>query len=203
MIRVTELLRWSGESEPIPDYPHVRKAMERGTAVHAISLDVEDRLELDLDLLLLKREPKRTTDDYINESLPEWVRGYARAVKKFNKDYRPRWIEKEQRKVDIELGISGCPDRICVIDEKVSLIDYKTGNNYPWHRLQLALYQILVERAGIQIEQRVNVYLYSSGRYRVGIHNNIKDIHDAWLIINKYKRYKENKPKVLGEGCKP
>jgi CRISPR/Cas system-associated exonuclease Cas4 (RecB family) len=193
MIRVTELLRWSGEAEPIPDYPHVRKAMERGTAVHDMSLNLEDRLDL---------QPDKPVEDYINE-LPEWIRGYANAVRRFNEDYRPRWIEKELRKVDIELGISGCPDRICVIDEKVSLIDYKTGNNYPWHRLQLALYQILVERAGIQIEQRVNVYLYSSGRYRVGIHNNIKDIHDAWLIINKYKRYKENKPKTLGEGRKP
>ena len=79
-----------------------------------------------------------------------------------------------------------------------AVFDYKTGNEYDWHRLQLALYSILIERDASEknynvyqdnpffVTKRVSVYLGKDGTSRTVVHDNKKDIAEAWSLIQRY-----------------
>jgi CRISPR/Cas system-associated exonuclease Cas4 (RecB family) len=180
MIRVTELLRWAGVTSPIPDTPAVQAALVRGTAVHEHSVQIEPHV---VD----------GTDRQFIATLPESLRGYGHAVAQFTKQFSPVWDEVEVRKDDAVIGLTGCPDRVGMMSGERVIIDYKTGGMAKWHRLQLALYAILVERCGVngrtdyRIDKRMNVYLAADGSYRLDSHRTQQDILDAWKIITRYK----------------
>ena len=180
MIRVTELLRWAGVTSPIPDTPAVQAALVRGTAVHEHSVWIE---------LHVRAE----TDREFIDTLPASLRGYCHAVAQFSKQFSPNWDDVEVRKDDHVIGLTGCPDRVGTINGERMIIDYKTGGMAKWHRLQLALYAILVERCGVKgdmnyrIDKRMNVYLAADGSFRLDSHRAQQDILDAWRIITRYK----------------
>jgi RecB family exonuclease len=180
MIRVTELLRWAGVTSPIPDTPAVQAALVRGTAVHEYSVQIEPHVVAG-------------TDRQFISTLPASLRGYGHAVAQFTQQFSPNWDEVEVRKDDTVIGLTGCPDRVGTINGERMIIDYKTGGMAKWHRLQLALYAILVERCGVngdkgyRIDKRMNVYLAADGSFRLDSYRAQQDIFDAWRIITRYK----------------
>ena len=181
MIRVTELLRWAGVAPPFPDIPAVRAALTRGTAVHEASVEIEERVATG------------TVGTYLM-ALPDGLRGYGQAVSQFAKDFVPAWDEVEVQKQDHVIGLSGTPDRVGLMRGERVILDYKTGGVAGWHRLQLALYSILVERCGVQgndayrIDKRINVYLSKDGKYTLRTHRSQQDIIEAYQLITRFQK---------------
>ena len=175
MIRVTELLRWGGITSPLPDTAVVKAAAERGTEVHRLSLQVEDMAHLDNKVW--------TTTELI---VPEALLGYCKAVLAFHKQFKPQWKQREVRIDDEELGLTGCPDRYGTLTVQSVVLDYKTGPPQKWHRLQLALYAILLKRFGRKTDKRMAVYLKKDGTFSIEQYDNALDITQAWNLINRY-----------------
>ena len=184
MIRVTELLRWAGVTTPIPNTPALRAALVRGTAVHAHSIEIELHVA-------------DGTGEAFIDTVPQPLHGYCHAVAQFAQQFAPKWDEVEARKDDPSIYLTGCPDRVGVINGERVIIDYKTGGMSQWHRVQLALYQILVERCGVngdrsyRIDKRMNVYLAADGSYRLDSYRTQQDILNAWKIITRYVNHQE------------
>ena len=171
MIRVTELLRWGNYTSEIPNVPAVQEALKRGTAVHESSLEIEPNPE------------------YVNQ-MPTIFQGYGEAVSKYHEKFQPVWLFREERIDDEELGITGCPDRYGEINGQLAVMDYKTGASQSWHKLQLALYAILLGRQNHQTEIRVCVYLQSDGTFSVQRHTSNVDLVTGWSLINDWSKEK-------------
>ena len=175
MIRVTDLLRWGGITSPLPDTAVVKAAAERGTTVHRLSLQVEDMAHLDNKVW--------TTTELI---VPEALLGYCKAVLAFHQQFKPQWKLREVRIDDEPLCITGCPDRYGILNGKSVVLDYKTGPPQKWHRLQLALYAILLKRDMRPTDQRIAVYLKKDGTFSLEQRDSALDIAHAWNLINRY-----------------
>jgi len=176
MIRVTDLLRWGGITSPLPDTAVVKAAAERGTTVHRLSLRVEDIAHLDNKVW--------TTTELV---VPEAVLGYCQAVLAFHKQFKPHWKLREVRIDDEALRLTGCPDRYGILDGKNVVLDYKTGPPQKWHRLQLALYTILLKRQhSAHPDQRIAVYLKKDGTFSLEQHDRDLDLAQGWNLINRY-----------------
>jgi ATP-dependent exoDNAse (exonuclease V) beta subunit len=198
LTRVTYLLQRAGICKEIPDTPQLRHAARRGTRVHSLS-EIFDRhfdsqgLSL-MGLELRGREAYSLTNDEHAGAINRIDRGfdttlipYLRALQQFRVEFPIRYTRIEERIDDVGLGLSGCPDRVGVQpDGTVTLVDYKTGNEYPWHRYQLALYAVLLDRIDIKVTQRVDAYLQKDGSSFFTVHDSAVDIAEAWAIINKY-----------------
>jgi hypothetical protein len=194
MIRVTELLRRYGVAPEFPNVPAVRAAANRGTVVHELSLRIED-LHRDGDISSVRR---------FIEGLDPLVRPYVQGVHEFVSTFNPVWVMREQRLVDDEILLCGTPDRYGSIQRQVVhenlrhtkhatykrnvVIDFKTSSPKSWHRYQVALYSILIERSfpDIKVDERWCVYLHKRGSFQVEIHKSNMDIVKAWNIINRY-----------------
>jgi hypothetical protein len=74
------------------------------------------------------------------------------------------------------------------------VLDYKTGAAQKWHRLQLALYSILLERDKHPTVARLAVYLKNDGTYSMTQHDSALDITQAWNLINRYLDQDRMKP---------
>jgi hypothetical protein len=190
LIRVTELLRWGGIVKPIPDLPRIRTALKRGTAVHEWSLKIED-------------------DDSCIQDMPSELQGYGSAIQKVNKELRPNWKMREQRIDDVELGITGCPDRCgLVLDNEFVVLDYKTGQSHEWHKMQLAIYSILIKRwtesnsrgeVSLEPKVRLNAYLKPDGTFAIESHLSRVDMIRAWSLINRWREYNSQMSLLKGE----
>jgi ATP-dependent exoDNAse (exonuclease V) beta subunit len=170
MIRVTELLRWCGVTSSIPNLPIIKAAMERGTLVHQWSLLIEDSADSD---------KLGELDNCFNQITAD-IQGYAKAVANFHTKFRPTWISREVRIQDEELGVSGCPDRYGEIRGELVVLDFKTGQSYKWHRMQVALYAILLQRQQSPTNDRWCVYLRPDGSFSLQRHNSKLDLVRAW-----------------------
>tara|TARA_R110000824_G_scaffold219743_7_gene406740 strand:- start:1105 stop:1716 length:612 start_codon:yes stop_codon:yes gene_type:complete len=176
IIRVTELLRWAGITKPIPKSAHIKKAMVRGSAVHRYSLALEDQLE----------QGDKKKANALLQTWPANLIPYGHAIMQFYSIYRPTYTQREQRITDEGIFLTGCPDRVGLVKGYRAVIDYKTGGEYKWHRLQVALYAILLERQGHITDIRMDVYLSKEGIYKQTIHKSNKDLLEAWSIIKAY-----------------
>ena len=196
--RVTSLLREAGICQKMPDTPQLRLAAKRGTRVHRIS-ETFDR-HFDSTNLCLMRLDLRGREAYsltyeehagdinrLNLGLDSTLIPYLRALQEFRVGFPIHYTSIEERIDDTGLGLSGCPDRVGTQPNgTVTLIDYKTGNEYPWHKCQLALYAVLLDRIGIKVTQRVDVYLQRDGSSFFTVHDSAVDIAEAWTIISQY-----------------
>ena len=174
MIRVTELLRWGGIVPDIPNVPAVTEALKRGTAVHEWSLEIEDKVE----------KGKRRQ---VLLAMPEKLRSYGEAVANFHEQLRPAWMDREVRIDDLELGITGCPDRYGAVRGEPTVLDFKTGQEQGWHRFQLAIYAILLKRDRRDTDARLCVYLRKDGTFRMVRHQSDVDMLAAWTLIKEWR----------------
>lgn len=121
-------------------------ARQRGKAVH-LGTQLDDEGDLD------------------EASLAPEILPYVEAHRRFKADtgFVPEMIES--RICLPRLGYAGTLDRYGTIGKQKTIVDYKTGEIYPWVRLQLAGYANgLTYPAAIQ---RLAVRLKNDGTYRV------------------------------------
>ena len=96
-------------------------AADLGTAVHA---------------LIEAQATGRPSPDLCAEAGP-----LVAAFDQFAVDHRPVWVASEQTVFSRRYGYAGTLDAICVLDNRVTLLDVKTGRGvYPEVCLQLAAY---------------------------------------------------------------
>jgi hypothetical protein len=184
IIRVTGLLRWGGITKPLPKSDHIKKALIRGSAVHRYSVGLERELV--------------SGGDSAREHLKSWPKNlipFGHAILKFHTVYQPTFTHTEERIIDEQLYLTGCPDRVGAVEGYRAVVDYKTGREYSWHRLQIALYAILLERVSLPTDIRMCVYLSREGDFRTVIHKANKDIVEACSLIKAYGEYVDGQRK--------
>jgi hypothetical protein len=142
LIRVTEAIKSvKGIMPEYPDTPEVAYGMERGTVVHE-ALSMAARGDLD----------EATLDPVIAPYLPPW--------RTWMQQSGVRVLTTEERIKNEALGLSGGIDLVCEIDSRITVVDYKTGAEEEWHRLQTALYAILWQgKVGGPTPSRGSLYL--------------------------------------------
>tara|TARA_Y100000593_G_scaffold92858_1_gene185805 strand:+ start:1542 stop:2291 length:750 start_codon:yes stop_codon:yes gene_type:complete len=122
---------WLGNA---PSYKEACKerdiAARRGTIVH------------DLCEQLLKDGTVSIPQD-INSEFGDAVAKRMMSFEFWYKQHCPEIITTEYKLYHPSLPFSGTPDIICKINNKICLIDIKTGNPYPTHQLQLTCYKML------------------------------------------------------------
>jgi len=121
MVSVTTLLVAEGF---IDSQWFTETAREKGTFVHKAT-ELFDKGELDEDQL----------DPVLKPYLDGW--------KNFLFDSKFKILEIEQRITREDIQLTGCPDRIGILNGKDTIVDAKSGLIYPTTGLQLSGYSIL------------------------------------------------------------
>ena len=153
--------KYSGISQAVLD-----KAAERGTAVHN---SIENFLKYEIDDI----EPEYST--------------YFHAFQSFWADYRPKLIRSEIRMYHRLLRYAGTAALLCLIDERLILIDYKsTAEIYEMTcRVQLEAYCQALASHGIMPEEKWILHLKRDGSYNIGSFP-IRDA-EAWRVFGALK----------------
>jgi hypothetical protein len=167
---VTQIIAAAGliDSDWFTEY-----ARQRGKAVHfATQLDDEG----DLD----------------EASVAPEILPYVEAHRKFKAEtgFVPEMIES--RICLPQLGYAGTPDRYGKIGKHKTMVDYKTGQIYPWVKLQLAAYANGLPN-GTSI-QRMAVRLKNDGTYRIvsyPITDFARDLADFLACVRVYQLRQE------------
>lgn len=140
----------------------------RGTTLHAWSIHAEDN----------PRTP-----------YPPMIEGYAPAFLDYHQTLKPNWIWREQNISVPALGLAGRLDRFGRASGAWTVADLKTGGACDWHRLQLALYALLVEAStGRTVERRQAVYVRKDGTWKQVIHTDEADLLEARAMIAEFGR---------------
>lgn len=93
--------------------------------------------------------------------IPPDLLGYLDAYAEFKAIVRPVYAHSELKVMNDDLG--GQIDRVCLsLWGTPALLDFKTGDEYPWHGQQLAAYNMLLPTG-----PRFACYLSKTGRYRL------------------------------------
>ena len=107
----------------------LKRAGEQGTNVHNM-----------IQSFLDGQEVKWTEGEKDNYTLDEWLM-FLKFVD-FYKTFKPKTIAVERSMVDSELGFGGTIDYVCKINDKIWLIDWKSGNSiYKGNKIQISAYQ--------------------------------------------------------------
>ena len=130
---VTEVLRETGFLDPTK---YREAARERGSEVHMALRMIDEGL-----------------------ATPEMYRGwkhegYVRAWVAFRHEVDVSFDVIEKPIGWLSLMSAGTPDRVGMLMRERSVLDLKTGGAEPWHRLQLAGYQILLSPPDISSKTR-------------------------------------------------
>jgi hypothetical protein len=105
--------------------------------------------------------------------IPSGLEGYLDAYAEFVAVVRPVYIASEVKAVSGILKLGGRIDRVCAsIFGSPALLDFKTGDPYPWHGKQLAAYNALRPTGA-----RWACYLTKHGRYRLKCYDDPADHH--------------------------
>lgn len=95
--------------------------------------------------------------------VPPEVMGYIEAYQLFLTTVRPVYQASEVAVRNAILGVGGRIDRVCAdLFGAPGLLDFKTGEPYPWHGQQLAFYNLLKPTGA-----RWGCYLGANGRFRL------------------------------------
>ena len=124
-------------------------AAERGTEIHRLT-------ELfDLGLLDLSSDVVAQSSDVVQGHLQAWA--------KFRREtgFRPHQVEIQL--CNVTLWLAGTVDRIGDFHGRRAKVDLKTGSKAPWHKYQLAAYNLLDDSR----DTRVNVYTKADGTYKL------------------------------------
>lgn len=120
--------KWLGNSDSYAQamqYAHMKA--DRGTTVHD-----------DIATLLKGGKIDR-------EGMKEWRIKRLKAFDKFMDKYKPVPIQIEKPLINNDLPYAGTGDLIANIDGKTILVDWKTGNTYKSHQIQLTCYYYLYD----------------------------------------------------------
>jgi hypothetical protein len=169
LVSVTTVIKdvLKGESNYIGN----QYAMDFGTCVHK-TLELYD---------------KKILAEYDSRMEP-----FIRAWEKFKNDYRITWMECEIKVASERLMLAGTIDRIAGMEDKLAIIEIKTGNEYKEHALQTSFYSILLEEDRfILTDKRICVYLSTKG-YKVIEHIKQSD-RDVCLSMLKVWEWKKGK----------
>ena len=126
------------------------------------------------------------------ESCDPQIQPYLDQWNKFKEDNNIAWDDFsiiEQPLYSTVWGYAGTPDRVC----SNILVDIKSGAETVAHRIQLALYQILVEEnTDTKIKERWTVYLKPDS-YKVVEHKDKTDLNIAKSLVSLYNWKKKEK----------
>tara|TARA_Y100000593_G_scaffold82070_1_gene153927 strand:+ start:11903 stop:12652 length:750 start_codon:yes stop_codon:yes gene_type:complete len=139
-------------------------AARRGTIVH------------DLCEKLIK-EGNISIPEELNKEFGEAISKRMMSFELWYRQHCPEIITTEYKLYHPSLPFSGTPDIVCKINDKMTLIDIKTGNPYPTHQLQLTCYKMLWDAVFPEhpIQEMYGLYL-----------------KDSWIskVEPQYKKYK-------------
>ena len=93
-----------------------------------------------------------------------------------------RIVEIEVRRYNHLYQYCGKPDRLAWFQEKLTILDIKTGAKMPWHMLQLAGYMGLYDN----VFQGIDIYLRDNGTYVLGKKAGRKDRDDFLTIMRTH-----------------
>lgn len=164
---VTQLIKLAGL---IDDRWFTPEATERGSRVHTIC-------ELD-DVGLLNTEKVQ----------PAFM-PYLAAWRSFRESGRFTIQSIEERVSTKALGLAyaGTLDRRGLWDTEPAIVDIKTGDDAPWHGLQLAGYALTFD-GGMRF-RRVTVLLRGTGTFKVIDHRDRADV-GAWMNLVALEAWK-------------
>lgn len=178
---VTEIIKPLQDFGNIPAFILERKAWV-GTVVHATT-ELYDRGEL-------------------GEYDPE-IEGYLEAWRRFTTDYRPTWLDIEQRVCHGHYGYAGTVDRVGIIGREATIVDLKTSAQlYPEVAIQLAGYEMAYAHSfpskGQQMG-RMAVRLTADGNYEARSYTDLGTDCDVFLhclAIHRWREAHTEKPQV-------
>lgn len=147
----------------------VQKAALRGTAVH----------ELIGNYIF--------TGEFSDEPIPSELYNYTVAFDNWWFTYKPKALYSELVVGSKELGYCGTCDFVCVIDGKLTLIDFKTTSALDKKYLSVQLYgykKALAER-GINIEVCAALHLKKDGEWN---YTEINPDQEWWDLLQKHNK---------------
>lgn len=100
--------------------------------------------------------------DSVDPRILPKVRGYEKFLNETG--FKPDRLE--EKIFDLDLGIAGAYDQVGTFMGRLSLIDIKNGGYLDFHKLQTALYTVMLRRSGVMILDRYGLYLKDNG-YRL------------------------------------
>lgn len=143
LVHVTDVLRLAGLTPTYPLDPYYR---ERGIAVHK-ACEYHDRgIEMDPESI-------------------EGIAGYLEAYKRFHAEMRPEILAIEENVVNEPLGYCGRQDRRIGIDQRMGILDIKSGQPAAATGPQTAAY--LAAQPWLERVARWGLYLSPEGTYKL------------------------------------
>lgn len=147
-------------------------------------------------------------DSYIgqNEQLPApEAKKSVEAFLHWEKETKPKYIKTEQPVYSEKFDYCGTFDCLANIDNKLTMIDFKTSNPrmiykggkpsgqtsfYPEHMIQCAAYdQAYGEETGHNAEQYMIVYITKTGKLHTYTLDNTEEARTAWACAISLARY--------------
>lgn len=132
------------------------RALDRGLLLHDLMAHIETGEDLEPAL----EEMRRKGD--LNEEAVDGLRAMALDILKeagISRFYKKGVKVKNEAEIFTEDARILRPDRIVFENDKVTLIDYKTGNKSPAYAIQLAEYERTLEQMGYEVENKIIVYI--------------------------------------------
>lgn len=122
------------------------------------------------------------------DALDPVVAGYLGAWRRFRGNTGCEILDIERRECSQLHLFAGTVDRVLTIDGVRFVIDIKTGQPEPWHRLQTAAYAMMLAERGEHCE-RASIYLDPGVKYKLRIHDDPNDegVFMAALTIHNWK----------------
>lgn len=116
----------------------------RGTRVHKACLDID-------------------LECFSGDALEEDA-GYIESYLKWRQLVAPRWTVLEEAAYSERFKFCGIADRVGYDGKgRPIVLDFKTGGSQKWHRIQLALYDILYDDLPWGIRRRTTLHLQADG----------------------------------------
>jgi len=116
--------------------------------------------------------------DTVDPRILPKVKGYEKFLN--DTGFKPERLE--EMVYDVDLGIAGTYDQVGTFLGRLSLIDIKNGGFLKFHKLQTALYVIMLRRKGIMILDRYGLYLKDND-YRLIKYPDREDEENALTLL--------------------
>lgn len=109
--------------------------------------------------------------------------GYLEALESFHAAHSITPMLIEQVVVNPESLYAGTLDLASIIDDWLVVLDLKTGDDEPWHRIQTALYRLALPylpdyQFATDPHRRATLHLRRDGNYAIQWHDDVRDL--AW-----------------------